>query len=586
MDTENEDEADRLFSEESEFYGLDDCEESDFDEQYDYAITSLRRTSPEASEAKASKAYNFASQSSQSRPARPGGRALGYLPAQGQYNDEYRELLNEVISEAAGITFGEDFTIPELGTSQLGVSVWTGLQKEVFFSALTRYGQDNLPKLAVAAEKSEPEVAHYLYLLEAGMKELTAVTNRKHSLGHEHIPAARELSDECCENLQKAADALISLQESWEANEERRKHGNYWLLDQAVADLIEDEVSHLSPKGDVEQERIDERNEELEGQQKSHRPSQESERQFILDSIPAARLLHLKNFIHFSETLFMNSPDPEYDWSTYDSPKNGPSIYHTAFDDFHNLAVSITRRIAHAAAFQAMTRSRAMDNRKSEAPPKQHKVRRADVEAALKILGMKKDAKEYWATLPRRQGLRCYRLGSKRMDRERWARRWIPVDEAEKYLKGEINKLKKTYPRERVVMKAAVDCGHSGSMATRSQSDIEIVDDEDEEDVVPPRKRHRIEGDFLAKEAEETDYVERVDRQSSTVEERELWKMLEQAPPHTVNLKDVTVGEPPKVRSVQPDSSSDWRDWFQYEPEWLRHVDDKDHKGTLVSRKQ
>jgi hypothetical protein len=228
-----------------------------------------------------------------------------------------------------------------------------------------------------------------------------------------------------------------------------------------------------------------------------------------------------------------------------------------------------------------------MDNRRSEAPPKQHRVRRADVEAALKILGMKMDAKEYWATLPRRQGLRCYRLGSKNVNRERWVRRWIPVNEAEKYLKGEITKLKRKYPRERVVMKAAVDGGRSGSTAKRSQSDIEIVDDdEDGEDAVPPRKRHRIEEDFLAKEAEETDYIETVDRQSSTIEERELWKMLEQSPPPIVNLKDIAVGEPPKARSVQPDSSTDWRDWFQYEPEWLRHVDDKDHNRTQVSRKQ
>ena len=563
MDTENEelglvDDADQSLS-----------EESDFDGQYDHTISSLHGTSPEASEIKA----NFVGQSSQSsrsrsRRERPGGRALGYLPTLGQYNDKYRELLNEVISEAAGMTLGEDFTNPELETSQLGASVWTGLQKEVFFYALTRYGQDNLSKHAAAAEKSEPEVAYYLYLLEAGVKELAAVTNRKHSLGHEHIPAAREITEECCDSLQRVSDALISLQESWEANQERRKHGNYWLLDQAIADLIEDEVSHLPPQEDIEEEPIEQRNEELEGQQKRH--SQESERQSILDSIPAARLLHLKNFMNLSETLFMNSPDPEYDWNTYVSPKHGPSIYHTAFDDFHSLVVSITRRIAHAAAFQAMTRSRAMDNRRSEAVPKQHEVRRADVEAAIKVLGMKTNATEYWATLPRRHGLRCYRLGSKSMDRQRWVRRWIPADEAERYLKGEITKLKRKYPREHLIMKTGVDGCRSSPTPKRSQSDIEIVDDEDGEDPAPPRKRHRIEEEFLAKEAEEADYIEKVDRQSSTIEERKLWKMLEQTPPPTINLKDIAVGEPPKVRSTELDSPSNWRDWFQYEPEWLQ----------------
>ena len=155
------------------------------------------------------------------------------------------------------------------------------------------------------------------------------------------------------------------------------------------------------------------------------------------------------------------------------------------------------------------------------------------------------------------------------MDRHRWVRRWIPVDEVERYLKGEITKLKRKYPRERVIRKAGFDGGRSSSTAKRS---FGTVDDEDGEDTVQPRKRHRVEDDFLVKEAEETDHMERVDRQSSTIEERELWKMLEQTPPRTVNLKDVAVGEPAKARSTEPDSPSDWRDWFQYEPEWMHHV--------------
>lgn len=589
MDIKNEEmsnvnEANRSLSEESEDYRLNSDERSEFDGIDDHTTSSLDGTSLESSEAETSKTHNFPSQRSQSSRSRshrgrPGGRALGYLPASGQYNDKYRELLNEDISEATGMTFGEDFTNLKLETSQLGVSVWTKLQKELFFSTLTRYGKDNLPKLAAITEKSEPEVAHYLYLLDAGVKEMAEVTNHKHSLGHEHIPAARELSDECCQNLQRAADALISLQESWEASEEQKKHGSYWLLDQSTADLIEDEVSRLSFREDVEQEIINQSREELEAQQMTHYPSQKSKHQFILDSIPAARLLRLKTFINLSKTFFMNSPDPEYDWNTYVSSGHGPSIYRTAFDDFHSLTVSITRRIAHAAAFQAMTRSRTMDNRKLNVIPKEHNVRRADVDAALEILGMKTNIKEYWATLPRRQGLRCYRLGSKSKDRQRWVRRWIPVDEVEGYLKGEITKLKRKYPREHVMLKTGDDSGLGSSTIKRNQSDVEIIESEDGEDTEPLRKRQRLENEFLVKEGEEADYIEKIDRQSSMIEERKLWKMLKQTPPPTVSLKDITVGEPPKAMSPEPNSASDWRDWFQYEPEWLRHVHSKDQKA-------
>src|SRR5579871_6759288 len=101
MDTENEEASGSVEDDDLSFN-----EESDFERQYDHAISALHGTNPEASDAKPVQT----SQSSRLRSChrKPAvTRALGYHPVLGQYNDTCRQLLNEAIFEATEMTFDE-----------------------------------------------------------------------------------------------------------------------------------------------------------------------------------------------------------------------------------------------------------------------------------------------------------------------------------------------------------------------------------------------------------------------------------------------------------------------------------------------
>ncbi|KXL47615.1 MAG: hypothetical protein FE78DRAFT_125659, partial [Acidomyces sp. 'richmondensis'] len=67
--------------------------------------------------------------------------------------------------------------------------------------------------------------------------------------------------------------------------------------------------------------------------------------------------------------------------------KQDAPIYRTAFDEFHSLAVSLTRRLIQATLFQTMTRLRSGDTARTDWKP-QPEVTRVDVTTALDILGI------------------------------------------------------------------------------------------------------------------------------------------------------------------------------------------------------
>ncbi|KAF2772180.1 hypothetical protein EJ03DRAFT_267457, partial [Teratosphaeria nubilosa] len=64
-----------------------------------------------------------------------------------------------------------------------------------------------------------------------------------------------------------------------------------------------------------------------------------------------------------------------------------PAIFRSAFEDFYNIAVSLTRRLVQATIFQTMTRLRASDGSRMAWTP-EPLVREKDVKTAVDILGM------------------------------------------------------------------------------------------------------------------------------------------------------------------------------------------------------
>lgn len=470
----------------------------------------------------------------------------------GKNINSYWKLLEETIKDAHNLR-RPILVDEELVSTQIGLALWTGQQKEAFFRALARYGERDLPRLAAVTEKSEPEVAHYLYHLRLGLKELSSIAPDKLASKHADILATSELSEECCMFLDQAAEKLLTMETKHDADIEEKKFGEYWLLDDEIADAIEDGIA---PSSKTELGREIEADADVESNMqppRSQSPLQDSKQSSIFTAVRSASLLNLKSFLTLSESIFMNMRGPKHGWQPY---THSPGIYHSAFDDFHALATNLTRLLVHSSVYQAMTRSRALDKR-DRIPTTQHRVLREDVHAAIDMLGLRRDAKKYWTTLPKRLGLRCFvnkRKYGQSVEGKRVVPKWLADSDVEKYLLGEQKAVKGRYRRESLdgVDGEPADDG-SESESEDETTDGEQSDGETEEERV--RKRRKL-GDELEIEKLETEYLERFDQHQSRKEEFNVWRMFGRNPPTTVNL-DVHIGDPPTRRPRNGDYESD-----------------------------
>ncbi|KAL9118835.1 MAG: hypothetical protein Q9187_004609, partial [Circinaria calcarea] len=284
------------------------------------------------------------------------------------YSDAYRILLNEVISEAGDRVnlIGEE----PLMASQIGVTSWSAKEKQAFFATLDRKGRHDLRSIADAVQtKSESEVHVYTQLLYQATIEHHLHHCHHELLGQADLPAAFEVGPECEKVLDEDAYGLSVKQLDREAKLEKRRHGENWLLNQEATGHFEQ--GNTSDDGDIA------------------KPTQ-------LHS--ALELLKLANFLELSKRVFMNSSDMQSNWSHYTDNGESPSIFCTAFLDFHALVNSIIKRLVQSALYFAMSRLRASD---TGSYTRRRVVRKEDVTAALDVLGMKANSREYWAEAAR-----------------------------------------------------------------------------------------------------------------------------------------------------------------------------------------
>jgi RNA polymerase I-specific transcription initiation factor RRN5 len=155
----------------------------------------------------------------------------------------------------------------------------------------------------------------------------------------------------------------------------------------------------------------------------------------ILDLIPEANILQPQMMLTLSKQIFMNhSPDipsPWPHWSEYASElASEPSIYHTAFKDFHRLALSVTKRLVQTSIIQATSRLRAQRRRRDDKGLSPF-VKTRDVIAAIDILGLRRNGSERWKGVARRCGLRV--IGHRRSPQSR-KRREISWEDVERIL--------------------------------------------------------------------------------------------------------------------------------------------------------
>ena len=463
------------------------------------------------------------------------------------YNDDYRILFNSTVKEVESKPSSERDDL--LQESQIGVTVWSSEEKAAYFRSLARRGRQDIQSIATdIGSKSESEVCVYSDIL------LKAAMGQQNYETHEKLPdtsdlkAALEVRGDCCAALGLAAEALSALRQIEEETAEKKRHKDLALLTPKIARWVERCVA-------VDNESNDE----------------------VSQRIPAAKLLNLLNFLELSKRFFMNSVFMEDNWRSYATRgNNSPSILYTAFSDFHAISISITQRLVQSTLFFAMSRLRAMSTSGQSKPRSQ--VRRRDVMAALNVLGMKPDAKAFWAGMARKCKLRVY---DKVRQRQVSGKRYSYV-EVERFL-GPSRISDRESPE---IMAEDVNTSRSRkspaptvSSATTSKDSFWSDSISIEADGSSPQSNDK---GLLEKPLDSTKrqdshgplpdaYLESLDQQASLDEERRLWEMLGNDPAEKMQSVDMKPLSGPFSKRRHKEHLLDWRDGLDYAEEWETH---------------
>lgn len=476
------------------------------------------------------------------------------------YSEDYRQLLNKNIQDAATEMLEEDQH--PLEASQIGSSVWTSTEKDIFFSALARIGRDDIRAIAGRiGTKSEAEVHEYILLLHEGLRE-----NKFQGASVDEIfdlPAAIEISEECCAVLERAGDAITAREELATERVEKGRWGDSWLLTKDVSRWIEKRI-----KKQEGQEEMDE-------------------------VLPAVNLLNLPNWLELSTEVFMNTGGNhlEDNWTNIAEPGETPSIRATAFQDFHSLTVSITKRLVSTVLFCTMSRLRARDSNLI----KHAEVRRDDVEAAIKILGLKSDSIQFWTDCARRCHLTVTddiknEDGSNvdsttpRPDEITMNYEAVEADlQSSTRLRSRSRSISRPPPTE---VHPSIDFElpdppisppHYETPEPESESDIYSSSDEEFSSTHSVRSNSpEEEGSLIpitgpeapaSSEAAHETYAEILDMHQSRLQEIRLWNMLDQTAPFEIELEPIADLERPKP-DINEVEDEDWRKKIEYWSQW------------------
>ena len=125
------------------------------------------------------------------------------------YSDAYRDFYNDQIEEIVRPFHSITHALP---ASEIGVAVWTPLEKEILFQKVSALGKDNIKEISIAIRtKSEMEVRQYLSLLDQGTVEGN-VTKALPVFSAADVSAAFEVTKQSEELLEEYADGLAEYQ--------------------------------------------------------------------------------------------------------------------------------------------------------------------------------------------------------------------------------------------------------------------------------------------------------------------------------------------------------------------------------------
>ena len=315
------------------------------------------------------------SRTSTKKPRHVKGRRRG--SAVRNWSNAYLRLLNRDICATKLRQIYKPTFMPQHGSYILG-SWWTPLEKEIFFNMLALKGKDGVEEIAKAIKtKTVVEVSAYLQLLDTANRNAGSslyVKNRGRDLvSMKDIPAAVELGDNVCEELEGHADTVEAEHTRRFARKQLVRWGEFWEIDPDVAAHISD----LVHEGEIES---------------------------LQDIAPEGELLNVEAMLDFSRLFFMNGPE-DANWRAHsDTP---PTILYESVVDFHSLVRSVTRRLVAAIIFRTEQRLHT-DRTPAHTPSRTVKV--PDVRRTVKALKMPLNSLSFFTHLPRRNGLKVVKL--------------------------------------------------------------------------------------------------------------------------------------------------------------------------------
>ncbi|CAD0020803.1 unnamed protein product [Aureobasidium pullulans] len=552
------------------------------------------------------------------------------------YSDAYRDYYNDHVEELAHPFLPRTSGLP---ASEIGITVWTPLEKEILFQKVSTLGKNNIKAVSDAIKtKSESEVRQYLTLLDQGTVEGN-VTLALPVFSAADVSPAVEISKQSEDLLEEYADGLARYQLKSDQKREKKRHGDYWLLTDEIAEEIEDEVmardewymkskiydedededGELEPEpedtvdsqddsnGHLDHAKADQDGSEagIKGGQRApqaeepqaEEPNQESAESAEELMVPAAELLDLPMWLRLS-LLFMHQPPESGDsWTNFVTSRHEtPSMYHTAFQDFHNLTVSLTRRLVQATIFQTMTRLRARDK---DHPSTTITVN--DVRTAADILELPPNS--------------LYERGSKFAKGQSRSGAELSMEETEKRMGVGQTSTVNIETDDDVVH--TVEDGVEGDIldpdryyedpelwteGSESEDEVPIAipDDEqsnesgdeaaydpadsEEAQAAARGKRHRrgrMERNF--QKAHDT-YLEAMDQEISRIHEVEMWDTLGMPPPNEIKNEEIEIPRQP-VNKRRLSDIVDWRSGLEYQPPWehgLEAMEDVPNEEAVI----
>ncbi|RLL93928.1 hypothetical protein CFD26_100605 [Aspergillus turcosus] len=437
------------------------------------------------------------------------------------YTAEFAEAANNTVPSTVG---SENYN-----PTQNGVAIWTSQEKEVLFSMLDRKGKNGVAEIAQAiGSKSELEVQEHLKLLHRGLERQHLRDQHSRTIVLGEVPAALEISQECCKALDNYSELLALEEQRAEDVVGRKLHQNVWIVDREIAEMVE---------------------EQLEERDETPLPGS--------SVYVTAEFFNIKKWIRLSERFFMNAGGPrlEDNWLNVACADETPSITADALADFYALAISVTRRLVHSTLFFAMSR---LQNMRETGNRKARIVRSRDVRTALKVLNMPQDRFDFWVGLARRCSLQVADLRHKKG----WHSELMDYDEVEDILSG----------------KAPVDARSTSRRRSESRAPHGTIEDDDNESDVYSSASSILSSPETTPIDEpsvnlEDEHAEEIDQVNNASEEIRLWNLIGQPAPFGISSLPSKTEQSSKLRKPIGERKTkedlvNWRDRTLYRSDW------------------